>query len=187
MELGISFDLDQLILIKPSKLGSGYIASPKSTIYYEEQNALLYFKIVSPPAALSPISKSRRVDFLRNSLRKPGEFPDNKTHKSMWGGGDRGTDYQVPLKRLLSDLSTMSLQQFINYSPGFSVPEPVPVEVSASAYKICFFVSVSLSLQFWEHGFILYLFFLEDLRSVRVVDFSFYSTFYLLFGRSGDF
>lgn len=84
----------------------------------------------------------------------------------------------------LSDLSTLSLQQFFNYSSGFPTPALVPMKISAVVSCDYLYSSVGLS-HFLSSGLPYDLISLTDLR--RAVDFSSCSAFYLLLGWRGDF
>ena len=81
----------------------------------------------------------------------------------------------------LSELSTLSLQQFINYSSDFPTPAVVPWRflfmIFCSA-KLWLSVTACLFLQFGGCSLLWNLTSLKDLR--RVVDFSMSSAFYLL-------
>lgn len=75
--------------------------------------------------------------------------------RTRWGPGDKTQNFGVPWSFCLSDLSTPSLHQFINYSWSFPPPVPVPGRVPLPSFcsaESRFPVSTCLSPS-WGHQF----------------------------------
>lgn len=77
---------------------------------------------------------------------------------------------EFPWSFQLSVLSTLSLQQFVNYSPGFPTPALVPTEVSAPLNSDSLYLPVGLS-NYQGSSLSCDLTFLTDLK--RTIDFQF--------------